>query len=448
MVGRIRTWLPALVAVALVSAACSGLSDTFRTIGAPVEESGMAGGAAVDRTTDADESPGGTGDAVAPDDGAEPADPGRAEPLATRVIDLGRDIVFTADVTIAVGDVGPAGDEARTVVAALGGFLFGQSTTSGPEPRSVLTFKVPPAAFEDALARLGGIGEVRSQTVAADDVTDRVVDLESRIDTAAASVARLRSLLDEATDIETIVALEGELLERETELESLRGSLRTLEDQVSLATIVVTLTEARANPALQLAVTAYPAHDDGLSCPGSGSLVVEQGTEATVCFEVTNVGDTWLTDFELRDPVLDLDMSEVVVVFGIPDEPIEPGESFLLAADVVPARDLRTRTTVTAVPVDEDGGALDERPASATVGVVIDAVDPGGIPTFAEGLEASLDFLVDLWAVLVLLAGALLPFAWVPVLAWVLWRRWRRRPVGAADARAEDDRESEEVAAG
>lgn len=340
--------------------------------------------------------------------------------------DFGRDIIYTADVTVAVTDVAAAGEEASRAISGLGGFLFGQRTVGSPEPMSVLTFKVQPESFQQALSRLGEIGDVRSQTVSADDVTERVVDLESRINTAAASVERLRALLSEATDIETIVELENELLERETELEALRGSLRTLQQQVSLATIVLTLTEAQSRPAIEVAMTGYLAHDEGASCPGSAEVQLEKDSETTVCVSITNVGDTWLTDFEVKDPVLDITLEDMIVVFGDPDRPLEPGESMMLAVELVPDRDLRTRTTVTAAPVDEEGEDLPGA-ASTTVTFFVDTVDPGGIPGFTEGLDASWDLLVALGRLALLIAGAVLPFLWVPVAAWLGWRMWRSR---------------------
>ena len=60
----------------------------------------------------------------------------------------------------------------------------------------------------------------------------------------------------------TITELETQLLHRETDLETMRGALRTLQDRVDLATIYVTLTEALSAPALQFEVTGFPGHDD------------------------------------------------------------------------------------------------------------------------------------------------------------------------------------------
>jgi hypothetical protein len=415
------------IALVLIAAACSSGDDStdrlsYQETGLPLDSGGFA---QETTTTMASET-------EAPSDGDERAGvnalgSGGVEPVVFQTSGFGRDIIFTADLTVAVPDVATAGEEATRQIQLLGGFLFGQRTTGDPTPMSILTFKVSPDDFQEALDRLGSIGDLRSQNVSADDVTERIVDVQSRINTAEASVERLRALLDAAVDIKTIVELENELLERETLLETMRGSLRTLEDQVALATIVLTITEAESRPAVSLSVTSYPGHDDGLSCPGSSGMTVDQASEVTVCFEIFNVGDTLLTDFELRDPVLDVEFDDLILIFGDLDTPIEPGESIVLATETVAERSLRTQTTVTATPVNEDGDVLSTRKAANTVTMLIQAVDPGGIPTFAEGLQASWGFLVDLVEVLILAAGALIPFFWAPILIWLGWRFIKRR---------------------
>ncbi|MDR9450580.1 MAG: DUF4349 domain-containing protein [Acidimicrobiia bacterium] len=436
MIKHIKKARPRLFALTLVlllvTAACSsiGSSDESATT-----YPGLEGGFAAETTTTA------AATAEAPSDGDERSDlnagqlgSGGIEPVVFQTSGFGRDIIFTADLTVAVPDVAAAGEQATRLIQGLGGFLFGQRTTGDPTPMSVLTFKVSPDAFQEALDRLGSIGDLRTQNVSADDVTERIVDVQSRINTAEASVERLRSLLEAAVDIKTIVELENELLQRETQLETMRGSLRTLEDQVALATIVLTITEAESRPAVSLNVTTYLGHDEGVSCPGSSGITVDQADEVTVCFEIFNVGDTFLTDFELRDPVLNVELDDLILVFGDPGTPIEPGESIVLATETVAERSLRTQTTVTATPVNEEGDVLSTRKVANTVTVFIQAVDPGGIPTFSEGLEASWEVLVNLGQVLVLFAGAILPFFWVPIAAWLIWRLTRRRPEGRASA--------------
>ncbi|MFP5332719.1 MAG: DUF4349 domain-containing protein [Acidimicrobiia bacterium] len=424
------------VVLALLLAACGGNDASEETVVFDEIAQGLGGSAESADTTlttmAADAPADDGGQAEAGDDTATDSDTlgsgGVAPPLVQTATDLGRDIIFTATMTVAIDDVAAASAEATRQIQALGGFLFGQQTTGSPEPRSTLVFKVFPEDFQEALDRLGSIGELRNQNVSADDVTERVVDIRSRITTAEASVERLRGFLETATDIDTIADLENQLLQRETQLETLRGQLRTLEDAISLATITVTITENAVRPAVRVDVTAYSGtDDDGLSCPGSGSLTVDQGTDVTVCFEIVNVGDTDLTGFTLRDPVIDVDEDDLIPVFGDMGQILEPGESIVMAAHITADRSWRTQTNVTALPVDEEGNVRQGRSVANTATTSISAVDPGGVPGFGEGLQTSLELLVTLGQVLVYLVATLIPFFWVPLAIWWWLRRSGRR---------------------
>lgn len=338
-----------------------------------------------------------------------------------------RNIIFTADLVMAVSDVAMASQEVSSIMDDFGGFLFGQDTVGVPEPRTTLIFKVAPDKFQRALAALDSVGEVRSQTVSADDVTDRVVDLESRILTSEKSVERLQALLSESTDIETILEMERQLLTREADLESLRGSLRTIRDAVDLATISVTLTEAASRPALNVGVTTYRGHEDqGASCPGTSGITVDEGdTAVTVCYELFNVGDTPLTDFTISDAVLDVDSESIIVVFGNLSGTIEPGESIILAAEVAPVRSIRTLTNIKATPLDQDGEPMVGRTVSTQSTIHLSVVDPGGLPGFGDGLSSGWELALIAWSGLRLVAGFLAGIA--PILALVAGAWWWRR---------------------
>lgn len=139
--------------------------------------------------------------------------------------DIGRSIVYVASLDVEVGNVAAASREAQTHIASLGGLLFGLDTSTQSDPRAVLTFKVRPSDFATAMASLQGLGEVQAQRVTADDVTEPLVNLQSRISTQEVSVDRLRGLLDGAGDLATIAEFETQLLERETELETVRAQV-------------------------------------------------------------------------------------------------------------------------------------------------------------------------------------------------------------------------------
>ena len=87
---------------------------------------------------------------------------------------------------------------------------------------------------------------MRSRSQTSQDVTQQTVDVASRLATQKASIARVRALLARATKISDIILIEGELSNRESNLESLEAQLTSLNDSVDLATLTVTLTPAGA----------------------------------------------------------------------------------------------------------------------------------------------------------------------------------------------------------
>jgi hypothetical protein len=432
------------IIVALVGAGCSAGNDdsgevdavTAEPAGADLEQFGLGDGGA--------EREGVTGDDAAPE--SPDADPLGSGALTVQAnpIDLGRDIIYTASIAVEVNDVAEATREASRIMQRFGGLLFGQETTGGTEPRTVLVFRVLPADFSAALDALGSIGTVRNQQVSADDVTERVVDLESRINTAAASVERLRTLLVNATNINDIADLENQLLQRETNLETLRGQLRTVQDQVDLATITLTITEAVIRPAIDISVTSYPgAADAGLSCPGSANLVVDEGTLTTVCFEIRNSGDVRLTSVELVDPVLEIELDDLTPVFIQPEEVLEPGQSAIYYLEMTADQTLRLQTRVSAIAIDEEGQPLEGRGVADTATATLQAVDPGGLPTFRDGLDASWAALVTLGELLVLAVGAIIPFVWIIPIVWLVHRRRKQEPMMVDRSDEEPEPEAE-----
>lgn len=154
-------------------------------------------------------------------------------------------IIRTASLTVQVKDVPKALAEARTAVENAGGIVGDETTDrdSKSRERSRVVLRVPTERYEEVLADLEGSGKLIDRTAKAEDVTDQVVDVESRIKTQRASVARIRELMDQATQLSDVVTLEGELSTRQADLESLLAQRASLKDRTSLATITLSLSE-------------------------------------------------------------------------------------------------------------------------------------------------------------------------------------------------------------
>lgn len=154
-------------------------------------------------------------------------------------------VIRTAELHVEVKDADKALARARTVTENAGGHVANESTTRRGERgfSSHIVLRVPQHEYEAVLRDLSGAGKLRSRKADAKDVTDQVVDVESRIATQRASVARVRELMDKAEKLSDVVTLEGELSRRQADLESLLAQQASLKDRTSLATITLELTE-------------------------------------------------------------------------------------------------------------------------------------------------------------------------------------------------------------
>ncbi|GAQ61864.1 DUF4349 domain-containing protein [Streptomyces scabiei] len=160
-------------------------------------------------------------------------------------------IIRTASLTVRVKDVPKALDEVRTAVETVGGFVGSESTTLDGEDRerTRVVLRVPSEKYEQVLGDLEGTGKLIARKEKAEDVTDQVVDVDSRIKTQRASVARIRELMDRAGKLSDVVTLEGELSSRQADLESLLAQQKSLKDRTSLATITLSLSETAVKKA-------------------------------------------------------------------------------------------------------------------------------------------------------------------------------------------------------
>jgi len=348
---------------------------------------------------------------------------GAAVPVAVVPADLGRKIIFTADVELDVDDVAAAGAEAVRAIESIGGFVFGQESTGGLSPVSTFTFKVRPENFDRAVEALGGIGDLRSQRIGADDVTERVVDLASRIEVAELGVARLRGALESAPSLEDYAEIERLLLSRESDLEVMKGQLRTIQDRVDLATITLTLRQEGIENSIGLSVTSYEAHDRGISCPGEADLIaVPEDADLTICYEIINTGDQTLTDISISDSGLGIGVdNRPIEVFGSLDEDLPPGQSLILAVEIKPERNLRMRTTAGARPVAGESGEAGP-PVSGKYNTTIQVYEVPKRVGVSDGFRGSVDLLLDIGYWIVVAVAALAPFGLVLLpIVLVVW---------------------------
>ena len=236
------TALAPLALAALLLAGCSGdpsPSTSAASEPAAASDSAGASDSAAASTADSSQLPGSPGgEAAGSTAPAGPAPLGRVGPAAA--------VIRTGELEVVVDDVRRAAEEAGGVARSAGGSVESEERTSDDGSGSaVLRLRVPPAAFDDTLRALSALGKEQSRRLRSQDVTDSVVDLDSRLATQRASVERVRTLLAEADTLGEVVQVESELTRRTADLESLQARLATLNEQVDLSSVTLRLTAKR-----------------------------------------------------------------------------------------------------------------------------------------------------------------------------------------------------------
>lgn len=189
----------------------------------------------------------------APGDSAASAAPeaaksGERQNKAPKPGAAGTHVIRTTELSVEVRSAPKAAAAARSTVEASGGLVATETTEriDDEHETSHLVLRVPQDSYQEVLRELTGSGKLLSRSSNAKDVTDQVVDVESRIATQRASVTRVRELMDKAEKLTDVVTLEGELSSRQADLESLLAQQASLKDRTSLATITLDLTEPDA----------------------------------------------------------------------------------------------------------------------------------------------------------------------------------------------------------
>lgn len=222
------------LAAATVLAGCSGSSSG--------RESLVSGGAAKAAAPDRAPAAGGAAGDTAGGAASKPA-PDVADPQAK---------IRKADITVSVthaDQVSAKADQAAVIARRYGGDVDAEQRSSGPHASATLTLKVRPDDLSAALTDLSALGKELDRHQSTENVTQQVADVDSRVRSARLAIDKLDALYAQASKVSDLLVIDGQLAERQSDLEALLAQQRALAGQVAMATVDVTLTTATAPPA-------------------------------------------------------------------------------------------------------------------------------------------------------------------------------------------------------
>jgi len=182
------------------------------------------------------------GEMAAPEFNAAPAPP--AMPLM---------IVRTAQLTVTAANLDGARSEMDKILNQFGGHLAELTVNSAPGAARNLTasLRIPSSQLDAALAALRKLGHVDSETQSGEEVTQRYVDIDARLNNSRRTEERLQAILKTQTGkLSDVLAVEEQLDKVRGEIERTEAEQKQLNNQIALATVGLTVNEQYKQPLL------------------------------------------------------------------------------------------------------------------------------------------------------------------------------------------------------
>ena len=174
-----------------------------------------------------------------------PGDPGSGAQLSDQKL------ITTVEINAETEDLDALMPQLSDHIAQLGGYVEFQNTYYGSAYSSYrhrsanMTIRIPADKLNDFLLHVEGASNVISKQQSQDNVTLQYVDTESRVAALEAERDRLMELLEQAGDLSDLLKIEERLTDVLYDLESTTAKLRSLDNQVSYATVNLYIDEVK-----------------------------------------------------------------------------------------------------------------------------------------------------------------------------------------------------------
>ncbi len=164
----------------------------------------------------------------------------------------GQQLIETAQLSVRAKNVADAVSSATQIVTDAGGYVAAENASAGQgnpsQATATVTFKIPAAVYQTTLATLtrAGLGTQLSLSQQAQDVTQQVADVSSRVTSDEAAIAQLRALLAHAGSVGDLLSVQDQINSEEGDLESMLAQQSALSHETSYATLTLSLVGPKA----------------------------------------------------------------------------------------------------------------------------------------------------------------------------------------------------------
>lgn len=130
-------------------------------------------------------------------------------------------------------------DQAAGLAKGLGGFVERLSATA-------ITLRVPVDSFQKAFDQVAALGDVLEKSISAEDVTDALMEIGLRLDTARATRERLIVLLAKARNEQEKLELLRQIQRLTEEIDRMESQIRTLQSLASFSRLTLEVQQREA----------------------------------------------------------------------------------------------------------------------------------------------------------------------------------------------------------
>lgn len=166
-----------------------------------------------------------------------------------------RMVIKNASISIVVEEPGATITAISQMADDLGGFvvssnLFKTQTERGFEvPQASITIRVPAEKLDQALETIkSGAGQILSENVSGQDVTQEYTDLESRLRNLEKAEEQLNEIMEQAWNTDDVLAVYNRLVQVQEQIELIKGQMKYYEQSAAMSAISVNI---QANEAVQ-----------------------------------------------------------------------------------------------------------------------------------------------------------------------------------------------------
>ena len=143
-----------------------------------------------------------------------------------------RKMIYSAGLQVQVSSIPDAVKKFLDRVVQLEGYLALRNNNT-------LTCRVPVKNFQTLIQEVKHYGTVLRESMRAQDVTKKHIDLSIRLENAEKARQRLLKLIDKATKVEDILKIEEQLTRLTETIERIKGELKYLNEQVAFSMVEV-----------------------------------------------------------------------------------------------------------------------------------------------------------------------------------------------------------------